>query len=33
VRRAVEATYTGEDIGDLSSIENRDALDDIENAR
>ena len=33
IRRAVEATYTGEDLGDLSSIENPDALDNIENAR
>jgi len=33
IRRAVEATYTGEDLGDMSSIENPDALDDLEDAR
>ena len=33
IRRAIEATYTGEDLGDMSSIENPDALDDVENAR
>ncbi|RKD89302.1 AMP-binding protein [Halopiger aswanensis] len=33
IRRAVEATYTGEDFGDLSSIENPEALEEIENAR
>ncbi|WP_246987507.1 AMP-binding protein [Halorientalis marina] len=33
IRRAVQATYTGEDLGDMSSIENPDALDDIEDAR
>jgi len=33
IRRAVEATYTGEDLGDMSSIENPDALDAIDNAR
>jgi len=33
LRRAIAATYTGEDPGDLSSIENPDALAGIENAR
>jgi acetyl-CoA synthetase len=33
IRRAVEATYTGADLGDMSSIENPDALDEIEDAR
>jgi len=33
IRRAIEATYTGEDLGDMSSIENPDALDEVENAR
>jgi acetyl-CoA synthetase len=33
IRRAIEATYTGEDLGDLSSIENPSALEEIENAR
>ncbi|MFT4883706.1 MAG: acetyl-CoA synthetase [Natronomonas sp.] len=33
IRRAIEATYTGEDLGDMSSIENPDALEEIENAR
>jgi acetyl-CoA synthetase len=33
IRRAVEATYTGEDLGDLSSIENPGALEAIEDAR
>ncbi|CAI50211.1 acyl-CoA synthetase [Natronomonas pharaonis DSM 2160] len=33
VRRAVEAAYTGEDLGDLSSVENPGVLDDIEDAR
>jgi acetyl-CoA synthetase len=33
VRRAVQATYTGEDLGDLSSIENPEALDRLEAAR
>jgi len=33
IRRAVQATYTGEDLGDMSSIENPDALDEVENAR
>jgi len=33
LRRAIEAAYTGADPGDMSSIENPDALDGIENAR
>ncbi|QLD86571.1 AMP-binding protein [Natronomonas halophila] len=33
IRRAIEATYTGEELGDMSSIENPGALDEIENAR
>ena len=33
IRRAIEATYTGEDLGDMSSIENPDALEEIEDAR
>ncbi|NGM69783.1 AMP-binding protein [Natronolimnobius sp. AArcel1] len=33
VRRALEATYTGEDLGDLSSIENPAVLDELEDAR
>jgi acetyl-CoA synthetase len=33
IRRAIQATYTGEDLGDMSSIENPGALDGIENAR
>ena len=33
IRRAIEATYTGEDLGDLSSIENPGALEEIEEAR
>ncbi|WP_121821924.1 AMP-binding protein [Halostella salina] len=33
IRRAIEATYTGEDLGDMSSIENPDALDRIADAR
>ncbi|WP_247728923.1 AMP-binding protein [Halovivax limisalsi] len=33
IRRAIEATYTGEDLGDLSSIENPGALDALEAAR
>ena len=32
IRRAIAATYTGEDLGDLSSIENPAALDAIEEA-
>jgi acetyl-CoA synthetase len=33
IRRAIQATYTGEDLGDMSSIENPGALEEIENAR
>ena len=33
IRRAIEATYTGEDLGDMSSIENPEALEEIEDAR
>jgi acetyl-CoA synthetase len=33
IRRAVEATYTGEELGDMSSIENPDALKQVKNAR
>ncbi|MFC5368950.1 AMP-binding protein [Salinirubrum litoreum] len=33
VRRAVQATYTGEELGDLSSIENPEALDRLADAR
>jgi acetyl-CoA synthetase len=33
IRRAIRAVHTGEKLGDLSSIENPDALDAIENAR
>ncbi|MFU8866807.1 AMP-binding protein [Natronococcus sp.] len=33
IRRAIGATYTGEDLGDMSSIENPDALEDLEDAR
>jgi acetyl-CoA synthetase len=33
IRRAIQATYTGEDLGDMSSIENPDALDRLEDAR
>jgi len=32
IRRAIEGAYTGEDIGDLSSIENPDALEALRNA-
>ena len=32
IRRAIQAVHTGEDLGDMSSIENPDALDSIENA-
>ncbi|WP_158057668.1 AMP-binding protein [Halorussus halophilus] len=32
IRRAIEATYTGEDLGDMSSIENPEALDRLEDA-
>jgi acetyl-CoA synthetase len=33
IRRAIGAIYTGEDLGDMSSIENPDVLDEIEAAR
>jgi acetyl-CoA synthetase len=33
IRRAIAAAYRGEELGDMSSIENPDALDAIENAR
>jgi len=33
LRRAIQATYTGEDLGDISSIENPGALEEIERAR
>ncbi|RQG98710.1 AMP-binding protein [Natrarchaeobius oligotrophus] len=33
VRRAIEAAYAGDDLGDLSSIENPGAIDAIEDAR
>jgi len=33
VRRAVEAAYTGENLGDLSSIENPESLDGLTDAR
>jgi acetyl-CoA synthetase len=33
IRRAVEATYTGEDLGDMSSIENPGALEALDDAR
>jgi acetyl-CoA synthetase len=33
IRRAVRAIHTGEDPGDMSSIENPDALEEVENAR
>ncbi|RKD95423.1 AMP-binding protein [Halopiger aswanensis] len=33
IRRAIEATYAGDDLGDLSSIENPEALDELEAAR
>ena len=33
IRRAIEATYTDEDLGDMSSIENPGALEEVENAR
>ncbi|WP_440008802.1 AMP-binding protein [Halomicrococcus sp. SG-WS-1] len=32
IRRAIEATYTGEDLGDMSSIENPGALEELEEA-
>ena len=33
IRRAIEGAYTGEDVGDLSSIENPDALAKLQEAR
>ncbi|ELZ10569.1 AMP-dependent synthetase and ligase [Natrinema thermotolerans DSM 11552] len=33
IRRAIQATYTGEDLGDMSSIENPAALEELEDAR
>lgn len=33
VRRAIQASYTGEELGDLSSIENPEALNRLEDAR
>ncbi|WP_435152955.1 AMP-binding protein [Haladaptatus sp. DFWS20] len=33
IRRAIEASYTGEDLGDMSSIENPDSLDKLEKAK
>ena len=33
IRRAIEATYTDEELGDMSSIENPEALEEIEDAR
>jgi len=33
IRRAIEAIYTGEELGDMSSIENPDVLDELEAAR
>jgi acetyl-CoA synthetase len=33
IRRAVEATYTGEELGDMSSIENPEALEALEDPR
>ncbi len=33
IRRAIQATYTGEELGDLSSIENPDSLEALEAAR
>ncbi|THE62953.1 acetyl-CoA synthetase [Salinadaptatus halalkaliphilus] len=33
IRRAIEATYTDEDLGDMSSIENPEALEALEDAR
>ena len=32
IRRAVQATYTGEDLGDMSSIENPEAMDELDEA-
>ncbi len=33
IRRAIEAAYTGEDLGDLSSLENPESLEALEEAR
>ncbi|WP_435345293.1 AMP-binding protein [Haloarchaeobius sp. HRN-SO-5] len=33
IRRAIEGTYRGEDLGDMSSIENPEALDELKDAR
>ncbi|WP_323675049.1 AMP-binding protein [Halorubellus sp. PRR65] len=33
IRRAIEGVYTGEELGDMSSIENPEALEKVENAR
>ncbi|NHN42476.1 AMP-binding protein [Halorubellus sp. JP-L1] len=33
IRRAIEGVYTGEELGDMSSIENPEALEEVENAR
>ncbi|GAB3311378.1 AMP-binding protein [Haloplanus salinarum] len=33
IRRAIEAVHRGEELGDMSSIENPEALDEIESAR
>jgi len=33
IRRAIQAAYTGEDLGDMSSIENPEALENVEDAR
>jgi len=33
IRRAIEATYAGEELGDMSSIENPEALEEVEGAR
>jgi acetyl-CoA synthetase len=33
IRRAIEATYTGEDPGDMSSIENPEAMAELREAR
>jgi acetyl-CoA synthetase len=32
VRRIIQATYEGEEVGDLSSIENPDAIDELSDA-
>ena len=32
IRRAISAIYQGEELGDMSSIENPDALDELEEA-